>query len=542
MDNSGKINKTLEKWLSSRILYISIFFGILISWLTKNVYSDILFGSMKYHDKTLLTQFFYFVFFTILSSIFILLIQKISSKIPKNKSNISDKLDKIFGRSFLRDSLNNLIYALVLLIFGFSLIFFINNILIKINTTTWSYDFSSFIPIELPVGLDFRVGSYRPAQNLIMTNFKHIALDGTYFSIYPPLVSLINIPYLMFNENTAYFVHSILIFLSNIGCIAIVSIIAHSTIIKKIRIDKINNSFITITLFFILLFYTLSSYSFVFAIERGQTDVFALLFSLLSILFFIKKPDNIWLQVCFLSIAVHLKIYPAVLFLLLFVKHGRRLFFPAITINLIFLFILGPRMAFDFLQTLTSGSGIGAGIGNRWTWVGNHSAYSFADTLARESSNYSLNLYILWPIFTLIAIELWFAATYILFKNFSSQNAVLFFMVSISIMDLVPTISMDYRLVILSSAALLLIALIIKRIIENPSFFDYFQLGVVMLILLFIGRPYEMSDIDRYALSENASFFLNNKFLWSLSLEAIMVWNIFNNRKNSEIELKKTDL
>lgn len=534
MNISKKINKTLENWLSSRSLFISIFLGILISWLTKNVYSDFLFDNLKYHDKTLLTQFIYFVFFTILSSIFILLIEKISLIIPKIKLSISNILDSIFRRSYLKDSLNNLFYALVLLILGFSLIYFLNNILIKINTTTWSYDFSSIVPFELPVGLDFRVGSYRPAQNLILTNFKHISLDGTYFSIYPPLVSLINIPYLLLDENTAYFVHSILIFLTYTGCLAIVSIIAHSAIIKRIRIDNINNCFITITLFFILLFYSISSYSFVFEIERGQTDVFALFFSLMCMLFLIKKPDNVWLQVCFLSIAVHLKIYPAALFLLLFVKHGRRLLLPAITINLVFLFILGPNMAFDFIQALTSSSG----IGNQWTWVGNHSAYSFADSLARESSNYSLNLYFLWPIFTLIAIELWFAATYILFKDYSSQNAVLYFMVSISIMDLVPTMSADYRLVIISSAALLLIALIIKRIIEHPSFFDYFQLGVVMLILLFIGRPYEMSDVYKYALSENASFFINNKFLWSLALEAIMVWNIFYNRNISESELK----
>jgi len=424
---------------------------------------------------------------------------------------------------------------------GFSLIFFINNILIKINTTTWSYDYTSVIPLELPVGFDFRVGSYWPAQNLITTNFKHIALDGTYSTNYPPLVSLINIPYLIFDENIAYLIHSILIFLTNIACLAIVSIIAHHSIFVKIRVEKNYTYFISVSLFFILLIYTLSSYSFVFAIERGQTDIFALFFSLLSMLFFIKKPNHLCLQVFLLSIAVHLKIYPAVLFLLLFVKHGRKLFMPAITINLIFLFILGPTMAFGFLKNLTSGSGIGVGIGNQWTWVGNHSAYAFADIIARESSNYSLNLYILWPILTLISIELWFVATYILFKNYSSQNAVLFLMISISIMDLVPIISMDYRLVILSSAALLLFALIIKRIIEQSSFFDYFQLGLVMLILLFIGRPYEMSDSFRYALSENASLFVNNKFLWSLALEGIMVWNIFNTKNNSENEFNPID-
>lgn len=532
----------LAKAITSKKAYLSIIFGLFSLWLFKTSLLEFVHNLAGFQKPNLLSEFIIlFVFSSFLTILFFILLTGLDRFF--NKKNKNKKLSStIIFMEKLKASENHINMALLIITIGFCSVFFINNILSRIDTTTWSYVVPKQIPTVSPVGYDFRIGEYQPAFHLVASNFTQITSDGSYFSIYPPLVHLIFVPYLLFNENTAYLIHVGFLFFANLACLAIVSIMAKEFILDKLKIEKIYSQLISLFLFFSLLIYTFSSYSFDFSIERGQTDIFALLFSLLAVFVLLKKPKHVWVQVALLSIAVHLKIYPVVIFLLLFVKHGRKLFLPAITINLIFLFILGPSMACDFLQSLTSGSGIGAGIGNRWTWVGNHSAYSFADTLARESLNYSLNLYILWPILTLIAIELWFVATYILFKNYSSQNAVLFFMVSISIMDLVPTISMDYRLVILSSAALLLLALILKRIIDHPSFFDYFQLGLVMLILLFIGRPYAMSDSFQYGLRENASFFINNKFLWSLALEAIMVWNIFNNKNGSEIELNTIEV
>jgi hypothetical protein len=99
-------------------------------------------------------------------------------------------------------------------------------------------------------------------------------------------------------------------------------------------------------------------------------------------------------------------------------------------------------------------------------------------------------------------------------------------MVSIPLMDLIPNISMDYKLVILSPAALLLLAVIIKQVIIRHNWFDYFQLILFMIILLFIGRPYEMSQVSPSYLKETASYFVNNKYLWVLALEGLMVFNI----------------
>lgn len=521
----------LGKYFSSIHFYFSLLLGCLISWLIKVKLTSLLLDGENFDHYSLINQFGLLIIYTV---IFTGLFLGLFSLFPRIFQKQSQKMGQFFANltaKYLSDVKKRVILALLVLAIGFCVVFFINNILPKINIALWSYNVLQTIPVELPVGLDFRIGSYRPALNLVQSNFTQITPDGSYFSIYPPFVALINIPYLLFDENSAYLLHIGFLFIATIACLGIVSLMVKELIIANLDLQKIYADLITLFLFFAILFYTLSSYSFLFVIERGQTDIFALLFALLAMWCLVKKPENIWLQVILLSMATHLKIYPAVLFLVLLRKHGWKLILPAVSINLAMLFVLGPRMAFSFIQSLTSGSSIGAGIGNRWTWIGNHSAYAFADYMARTSSNYGLTLIILWPICALIPIELWFIATYTLLRKYSALNAVLYLMVSISLMDLLPTISMDYRLVILSPAVLMLTGVILKQIIERPRWFDYFQLLLVVLILLFIGRAYTMSETAQYDLKESASFFINNKYLWSLALEAIAVWNIFNLRK-----------
>lgn len=531
----SSIKNRIEILFTSVPLFLSFVFGILISWIFKNNLTLVFLRGKSFSGRSLFYQLgifsFYTLIFTILLFVLFFIIQKILSKKPQK---VIKKLNNLYNNS-KQDDEQRIFTALLVLGVGFACVFLINNILSTINITNWSYVKPEVVPGMSPVGFDFRIGSYETAFNLVESNYKQIRADGSYSSIYPPFVAITNIPYLLFSENTAYLWHIGLLFLANFVCMALVSLMVKEFILSNLGWEKTYITAIVIFLFFTLLIYTSSSYSFIFSVERGNTDIFAILFALLAVWSLLKKPDSIWLQVILLSVATHLKIYPAVLFLLLLMKHGKKLILPAVTLNLFFLFILGPKMALSFLQTLTSGSGVGAGIGNKWTWVGNHSAYSFADTLALGSANYSSNLYVLWGIFTLIPILLWgIASIKLINKEYSPQKAILFLMVSILLMDLIPTVSMDYKLVILSPAALLLIAYIIKQTMLKPGLLGYFQLAVVITILLFIGRPYTMSEFDPYGLKSSASYFINNKYLWSLALEFVIVWNIFSvyNPKN----------
>ncbi len=404
----------------------------------------------------------------------------------------------------------------------------VTNILPRINTETWLYENPKFVPSITPIGIDFRLGLYTPAENLVKSGFKSISPDGTFPSIYPPLVSVISIPYLLFDANSAYLIHVGLLILANVISLALSALIAKNIIFTKSKLEKFIAWLSIILIFFVMAFYHFSSYSFAFSMERGNVDAFAMIFFISAMWVLIIQPDNIWLQVVLLSVAVHFKIYPAVLFVVLFYKHGKKIILPAILVNLILLMILGPKFAFGVIQALSSGSGIGGGIGNRWTWIGNHSSYAFAESLTQYYSNLSPYLLELWGFFTLLPVCLWITAVIKLAKNkYAAQNAALLGMVSIPLMNMVPTISMDYKLVILSPAALLLIAIIIKQIAHRQNWLDYLQLLILITILLFIGRPYLMDPANPSFLKENASYFVNNKYLWILALEGLMVFNIF---------------
>ncbi|MBA4376177.1 MAG: hypothetical protein C0401_08410, partial [Anaerolinea sp.] len=372
-------------------------------------------------------------------------------------------------KNIIIETKTRVVVVLLIVATGFFSIFSINNVLTTINTSTWKYSLPKIIPAMPLIGVDFRVGSYEPAKTLLDTNFKQIRQDESYSSIYPPFVAVINIPYLLFDENTAYLWHVGFLIFANIACLALVSIMVKEFILSNLGLESMYAAIIALFLFFALLIYTLSSYSFFFSMERGNTDIFAMFFILLAMWSLLKKPEKLWLQVILLSVATHLKIYPAALFLLLFKKHGKKMILPTLVVNLALLFILGPRMALMFLQSITSGSGVGAGIGNPWSGVGNHAAYSFTMGIDTTPGEFlSSNFFVLWSIFTFIPLIFWGIAAIALFmKKYSGQNAILFLMVTVPVMDLVPTVSIDYRLVIESSAALILIALITKQLIQK---------------------------------------------------------------------------
>ena len=94
-------------------------------------------------------------------------------------------------------------------------------------------------------------------------------------------------------------------------------------------------------------------------------------------------------------------------------------------------------------------------------------------------------------------------------------------MVSIPLMDVIPSVSFDYKSVILSAAVVLLVALLIRNIIKKSSLVDFIQIGMVIVILLFLGRSYVFFSPSQSIISD--------KYCWSLSLEALMVFNILRN-------------
>jgi hypothetical protein len=518
--------------INKPFLKIEILFAILVgsasAIILRNSITPLIFGGKSFTARSFGVQIMITCAYILCSSLtWFLLIKLLGVLFPKQKQKLEFQFDR-WNDYLLKDGLKRLILAFIIMGVGLFAIFMVINIISRINTETWQYENPKIIHTINPIGIDFRNGLYTPAEYLLKSGFRSIGPDGTYPSNYPPLVSLISIPYLLFDANTAYLIHVGLLIVANIISLVLSVLIVKKIIFSDLELERSVVWVSIIFIFFMMAFYHFSSYPFAFSMERGNVDAFALLFYTLAIWILIIQPDKIWLQVILLSIAVHYKIYPAALFIVLLYKHGKKLILPVILVNSIFLLILGPKMILLFLQGITSGSGLGLGIGNRWTWIGNHSAYAFADSLTKYYPTLSSYLIVLWGIFTLLPAGLWIMSVLKVSGNkYSVQNVTLIAMVTIPLMNLIPTVSMDYTLVILSPAALLLFVVIIKKCLQRHNWLDYLQLVLLMIILLLIGRPYEMSQFNPSSLKETSSYFVNNKYLWILALEGLMVFNIF---------------
>ena len=430
-----------------------------------------------------------------------------------------------------------IIMGLLIFAFGVLLIYIFNNLISRIDTENWRLTGLDIIPVMEPIGNDFRVGLYWPAENLVKSGFKAIGPDGTYPSVWPPLVSVLSLFYLLFNAQTAYLVHTAFLVVLNIFVLLIATILVSEFLLEKVIQDKFTRNILSILLFITMAFYNFSSYSFLFSIERGNVDVIPMFFMMLSMWTLLKQPKNIWLQVIFLSIATHYKIYPAVLFLVLLYYHGKKLILPMLVVNVAFLFVLGPKIAFAFINSVTSG-GSGAGFGNQWSWIGNHGAYSFAKLIFVNYPSFVSAFSTLFIALMLIPFSIWVqGALRILRDKFTPLNAILLFLISVPLMDLLPTISNDYRLIIESTVFLIYIGLILSQISRNPGWKQIVELILVIIIMFFIAKPYPMASQYSYDIRSTSSFFINNKYLWCLALEGTMVWNIIRHKKQSPAEL-----
>ncbi len=500
------------------ITYTAFFLSLFTSWLMKDGLTRSIFSGKSYGGRNIWIQIgilgafilTFFLFFLLLVVIFCLFFPKIALQLRQ-------KLDS-WPRLVKEDYKIRIYLVLLILSLGIGGIFFVNNVLTSIDTHAWMYrTINPVAAAAYPVGIDFREGLFRqPRMILFGDQNSGFNSEKPYISNYPPLVHLLSFPFLLMDENSAYLVQIGLLFLSNIISLLLVAYMAKDHLFSDLGLEGINAGSLTLFIFFAILFYTLSSYPFMFSIERGNYDIFAMVFALAAVFCLLKFPRNIWLPVILLSIATHLKIYPGILFVLLFLKHGKKIIFPTILVNIVFLFILGAQNALGFLQVVFKNTVLGRPDG----WVGNHSAKTFAAIIA---TNFNLttpsSFEFLSGAFTLIPIILWCVVVILLFRlKYSERNALYLLMASIPLMDIIPPISFDYKLVILSSASVLLVALLIRNIIKKFNLMDFLQLAAVMVILFFIGRSYVFFDPSQYAIS--------NKYIWSLSLEVLMVFNI----------------
>jgi hypothetical protein len=400
-------------------------------------------------------------------------------------------------------------------------IFYINNLLPLIDITLKQFDFPKIVSTFQPVGIDFRGGLYWPAK-LLLSDFYIYSKPEEILNLYPPLSTVLSLPYLLLSEDNAYILHTFLLFSTNIISLIFVTLIAKDYVFSNFDLSKVwVNTALSVT-FLLILFNLLTGYPFLFSFERGNIDIFALFFSIGSTWVLLKYPNRIWFQVVLLSIAVHIKIYPVFLFAVLFFKNRFKIIVPSIIVNIGFLLILGPINAVEFIKTILDFMKNDSNISG----IANHSSSSFAEILAQYPP-ISSYLPFLKLFFTFFPLIIWIIAWIAIFRiKDIEKGIVLGFMITIPLMEVLPSRSNDYKLVILSSAIIILVFQILKKMIDNQNFFDYLQLIIISIIVLFIGRS--------SVLLGSSLNIIQNKYIWIILLEILMLLNIIQ-QSNSDV-------
>jgi len=268
-------------------------------------------------------------------------------------------------------------------------------------------------------------------------------------------------------------------------------------------------------IFFILI---VSSYGFMFELERGQWNIIAFLFVYLS-LFFLKKDNKIF-SIIFITIAIQLKIYPAIFMIMFYksnisAKENIYFFLKLGIINFLLLFSRGWEHFFWYINEILIYSS------EPFCWAGNHSISSFVTELSKKSlyiPSLSYMLFILYIICLTIII-------YLSYKNrIPFFNKYLFFMLTIGSL-IIPSVSHDYKLPALGIATLYFF-------LNTESVFSI-KKGVIYMFLLFIIflTFYSYANyIGRFNM-----LIFKNKFLliyFSGIINTFLCYNEFHKNKN----------
>ncbi|MDX9990754.1 MAG: glycosyltransferase family 87 protein [Anaerolineales bacterium] len=310
--------------------------------------------------------------------------------------------------------------------------------------------FVDYIPHLKPIGNDLHYNS--SAISLWLRGAS--PYDLTYH-FYPPLYHLVFSPLILFGPEQKYAIMTGLT-LTSFGLLFLFPWRA-----------KISNP--AIFLFFFLT--GLISYGMQFELERGQFNVLALLLAFGSIWLFYKLPSFRYLAYGLLTIAAHIKIYPGI-FALMFFSHWQNWKENLKTatllgfLNLAAFLALGYKIFKQFAQSLLNESGNPLWILPDKQPI-NHSLSAFLDKLAKNNDNEVSQSFANWLGASISGVEvvLWviilLSAALILWRTLQKRPNLLHvdvFLLFILLGHLLPSVSIDYKLVLLAPGLALVFA------------------------------------------------------------------------------------
>ncbi|HVN55180.1 MAG TPA: glycosyltransferase family 87 protein, partial [Anaerolineaceae bacterium] len=347
--------------------------------------------------------------------------------------------------------------------------YFFNSVILPLNLQAEIWDPPIPFPIIHPIGTDFREGYFYPAKVLLQLKSPYI----DYNSIYPPFSSVLFIPFRLVSVQMAYRIQVFALYALNLITILLAIRATQKALNSLDDGQKEPGSLPAYALFLSIGFLTVSSYGFNFSVERGNSDIYAQFFCVLALLALLRQPGNVWLETFLVAAATHLKLYPAILFALIFWKHRWKSLVPILLVNLGLLFITGPFNALQYIQVMERY------IPAPFLWGGNHSAASFArmvnETLSR-TAGFTLPAFL----FTALPLVIWGGGFWLLWRRgFTPLNCALLFILSVPVMNVLPPTSHDYKLVILSTPVVMLLYFLVFNFGKTRRWLDYSLIIVV---------------------------------------------------------------
>jgi hypothetical protein len=230
----------------------------------------------------------------------------------------------------------------------------------------------------------------------------------------------------------------------------------------------------------VLGFWLMTSYGFMYEVERGNIDLYALFFALLSVWLMLRLPRSAWWPSIVLAVAIGLKLYPGVLLVILFWRYRWRAVVPAVVANAVVLLVAGPGNLRNTVTDLLSNEGK-----LRALWWGNHSAAALANVLHQVTSWAPSWIFV--PLL-LVPLALW-AVTLVLLvrRGWSDRRAVLAAAACVPIMGVVTPISHDYRLV-LCVFPLTVLAAVIATMNRRHALVWSLLFGLLSLAMMLLAR------------------------------------------------------
>lgn len=349
------------------------------------------------------------------------------------------------------------------------------------------------LPLVYPSGLDFRVGLYDPAVLFASTN-----------SAWPPLTLLLGRPFTLVSASSGYLIHVAILALLAIAVAVLSGALAVKAVVPPPNDGRQRRAFV-VGVCVVMILWLVTSFGFLFEIERGNLDLYALFFSLVAVWLLLRLPGSAWRPALFLALAINLKIYPAVLLALLFWRYRWRAAIPVAVTNLALLLFAGPRNAWQFAANLKSLQG------DPFFWPANHSAASYAHALRGTAGWLPPWLgYLL----LFVTLTVWILTVFLLIRRgWSDSNAVLFAAASVPLMNCVPTVSHDYKLVLL----------VYPLAVLSAAVASMKSVSLTVWGILFWLLGFEMVFLARSTSLPMPAVVLQNKYPLVLLLQALLL-------------------